>query len=277
MAELKEVSQGYFNGLKEAMQYMYETGAAAQRAANEGDIAKADKQRELKEIDGEKYLWSDDEETWVRFDPGVPDDDPFPTELKFFTLSGLVSYINENHEGLIPEDGRKVMVQVVNERYVVLLTQPSNNSGKRYSIARVEANTPYVEFGTYMDIDSFNTMLLSKFVETEARKLLFTVVKNMTKEQSANVTDDGVGQVVTVKQGVSMASNVTFQNPVPLCPRRTFSEVIQPESNFTLRVNDDAKVALFESDGGAWRNEAVAAIATYLDDNITNPNVIVIA
>jgi len=88
---------------------------------------------------------------------------------------------------------------------------------------------------------------------------------------------DGVGQQITVKEGVSMATTVNFQNPVPLQPRRTFSEVDQPESNFTLRVDKEAKVALFESDGGAWKIDAVNYIRQYLTAQIENPAVIVIA
>lgn len=91
------------------------------------------------------------------------------------------------------------------------------------------------------------------------------------------MTDDGVSQVLTVKQGVSLAQNVTLQNPVPLKPMRTFSEVDQPESNFTLRVNGDADVALFEADGGAWKNAAVANIKNYLESKLYGYGVVVLA
>ena len=80
-----------------------------------------------------------------------------------------------------------------------------------------------------------------------------------------------------VEQGVSMASNVTFKNPVPLKPIRTFAEIDQPESNFTLRVNDSAQAALFEADGGVWKNVAVALIKDYLKSNLYGCNVSVIA
>lgn len=128
-----------------------------------------------------------------------------------------------------------------------------------------------------MDTETFNTMLLSMFIETQARADLFKVIKSMTKEQNLNTTDDGVSQVITVKQGVSLASNVQFQNPVPLKPMRTFAEIEQPESNFTLRVNEDAQAALFEADGGAWKNEAVKKIKDYLNRNLYGHNVVIIA
>ena len=45
-----------------------------------------------------------------------------------------------------------------------------------------------------MDTYTFCTELLSKYIETEARKTLFQVAKSMTKELTATVSDDGVGQ-----------------------------------------------------------------------------------
>lgn len=53
--------------------------------------------------------------------------------------------------------------------------------------------------------------------------------------------------------------------------------VDQPESNFTLRVNGEACVALFEADGGAWKNEAVENIKQYLVAGTYASNVVVIA
>ena len=136
---------------------------------------------------------------------------------------------------------------------------------------------PDITFGRYMDTELFNTQLLSKFIDTPARAELFRVIKSMTKEQGCTTTDDGISQVITTKQGVSMAQNVVFQNPVPLKPMRTFTEVDQPESNFTLRVDEDANCALYEADGGAWKNEAVINIHDYLKNNLYGQNIVVLA
>ena len=51
----------------------------------------------------------------------------------------------------------------------------------------------------------------------------------------------------------------------------------RPESNFTLRVNDSAGVALYEADGGIWMNTAVALIKDYLKNKLLGFNVAVIA
>lgn len=269
--------EGFFNGSTELVELLMSKATDAEEARQALIRGEEDMAREVKEIGGVQHRWDVGLKKWVPMDIPVKPDPEMPDPLEFFTLGGIVDYINANTEGLIPTDGSRFILQVVDQSSVELLTQPSASEKTRYIVALSRAHVPGIDFGRYMDTDAFNTMLLSKFIETEARKTLFTVVKSMTKQQSAQTTDDGVGQVITVKEGVSMASNVTFQNPVPLRPRRTFTEVEQPESNFTLRVDEEARAALFESDGGAWKNEAVRNIKDYLQINIENPAVVVIA
>lgn len=262
--------------LRNLAEYLVEEGKE-----HAGDLADYMKVRQelaqmTKEFDGVTYRWDVESMRWIPMELEIPVDSPTPEPIEFFTLKGLVDYINENTEGLIPED-KTLILKVSNPNLVKLVSQPSEHHKFRHVIAAASAHAPETRFERYMDAETFTTMLLSRFIETDARNTLFSVVKSMTRKQSCNTTDDGVSQVITVEQGVSMAANVTFKNPVPLKPMRTFSEVEQPESNFTLRVNEDAEAALFESDGGAWQIEAVNNIAKYLREMITNQNVVVIA
>lgn len=266
-----------YTGAKELVEFVMEKATDAESKRMDLCGRCEHMAHEIKEIRGVPHRWDFTNEKWIPMDIPLPKEEPTPKPIEFFTMDGLVDYINENSEHLIPEDGTKVILQVLNEREIALISQPSAIRKERNLIAYCKAHVPQITFERYMDTDTFCTELLSKYIETEARKLLFSVVKSMTKEQSANVSDDGVGQQITVKDGISLASNVQFQNPVPLRPRRTFSEIEQPESNFTLRVDRDANAALFESDGGAWKNDAVAYIRAYLIDNIVNPAVVVIA
>lgn len=56
-------------------------------------------------------------------------------------------------------------------------------------------------------------------------------------------------------------------NPVKLRPYRTFHEVEQPASDFIFRMKSERGIscALFEADGGAWENAAMANIKNYLE------------
>ncbi|MEG2294316.1 MAG: hypothetical protein RR936_08180 [Carnobacterium sp.] len=48
-------------------------------------------------------------------------------------------------------------------------------------------------------------------------------------------------------------------------PYRTFLEVPQPESAFIFRLDDEGRCALFEADGGLWKNEAILNVRKYLE------------
>lgn len=264
-------SAGFFTGADDLAKYLVTIGMQIQKSETEA-------MNTLVEINGVQHYWDRNNYQYRPVKPIIPDDEPVPEPYVFFTLDGLIEYIKANTEGLIPEQPETPLIlHVVDHDTVKLMSKPTKHRKQRHCIAKVDAHTPRIIFGDYLDVERFNTQLLSMFIETEARKLLFTVVKSMTKEQNLNTTDDGVSQVITVKQGVSTATNVQFQNPIPLKPMRTFSEVDQPESNFTLRVSENAECALFESDGGAWKNEAVARIGEYLRNNLHGYNVVVIA
>ena len=264
---------GFFGGATELAKFLVEQGKTSERESMENF-------QKVIEIDGQKYVWNRNNWCWNPVKPidFLPDDPPVPRAYCFFTLDGLIDYIRENVEGLIPEDPKeRLILQVVDHKHVRLMSRPSQHHKERHCIAECMAHTPDIVFEHYLDTERFNTMLLSNFIATESRETLFKVVAAMTKEQSCNTTDDGVSQVITVKQGISMASNVAFKNPVPLKPIRTFAEVDQPESNFTLRVNNSAGVALYEADGGIWMNTAVALIKDYLKNKLLGFNVAVIA
>lgn len=268
--ENKAAGAGFFNGSAELAEMLIKTGKDLQKAESEAQSA-------LIDFEDGKYYWDRNNWQWRKMEAPMPEDEPVAAPLTFFTLDGLVEYIKEDAENMLPKD-EKLILQVVDWRTVKLLSQPSKYRKERSVIAQCAAHTPDIEYGRYLSVDMFNTMLLSKFCDSESRDTLFQVIKSMTKEQTLNTTDDGVTQQINVKSGITTASTVNFKNPVPLAPMRTFTEVEQPESNFVMRINEDAQAALFEADGGAWKNEAVARIKDYLKKAIPSyKNVVILA
>ncbi len=161
---------GFFVGAVEALKTVYDFGAVAQEKAD----ALAS---EIKEINGIRFVWNQLSRRWEELHIPLPDDDPVPEAVKLFTLDGLVDYIKENVEGLIPTDGEKLLLQVYDETRVVLLGKPLPIRKTRYAIALCEAHAPKQVYGQYMSVEEFSTMLLSKFVPTDERDELFKVVK----------------------------------------------------------------------------------------------------
>ena len=91
----------------------------------------------------------------------------------------------------------------------------------------------------------------------------------MHKEDAIkSISDDGVSQAATIKTGVASVNDVKVPNPVVLAPFRTFPEISQPESKFIFRMQSGPRAALFEADGGAWRNEAMMKIKACLEEQL---------
>ncbi|OSB00487.1 hypothetical protein B2H85_13365, partial [Clostridium botulinum] len=64
---------------------------------------------------------------------------------------------------------------------------------------------------------------------------------------------------------------------VTLAPYRTFPEIEQPLSRFIFRMQQGPSAAIYEADGGAWRNQAMQRIKAYLEEElkgIKNINII---
>lgn len=84
-----------------------------------------------------------------------------------------------------------------------------------------------------------------------------------------------------LKQGVASKAEAIVPSPCVLKPFRTFPEVEQPASKFIFRMRDGMRdtveAALFEADGGAWKNEARANISTYLCEQLKETGVTVIS
>ena len=192
------------------------------------------------------------------------------------TLSGMVNYIKSNIERI----DNKLILHVKDER-TISLKGVLEIDGSRELLATAKAIVPEFDFDRYYDVESFNIALQSKFVPNEDRETLLQVVGNVSEDNIKTIGDDGVSQAVTINQGVASKSTVKVPNPVELAPYRTFLEVEQPTSQFVFRMKDGPSAAIFEADGGAWRNQAIINIREYfkkeLREQMSNKRITILA
>ncbi len=196
--------------------------------------------------------------------------DPSPTALPIVTLTGLVDYIETNIDELIPSG---LIVHVVNFRLVNLLGGLNKQWANRNQYIRVECDSPKFPFGSFMDVENFIIGLQSMFVQDEQTANILKVVGNVKDGTVTAFKDDGVSQKVTAKSGISRVEEVPVPNPAILAPYRTFLEIEQPASKFVFRMRSGEQAptcALFEADGGTWKNEAIMRIKAWLAERITN-------
>jgi hypothetical protein len=181
--------------------------------------------------------------------------------IEMNTLTSLVDYA----KSFTVEMSDQMLVQVVSPTEVKLISCLDSDR-KRECLVNVEAMIPEFSYGRYMDHESFIIALQSKFIDNKDRELLLKFAGTVKDESIAQYGDDGVTQKATIKTGITSVGEAIVPNPVNLKPFRTFVEVDQPESAFIFRMrqNNGVECAIFEADGGAWKNEAMRNIKKYL-------------
>lgn len=205
------------------------------------------------DIDGVKYCDK-------RLQPVV--EKPRASVLEMSTLSSLIEYIESDIDSL----GDKMIIQVVSPTYVRMISG-LDEERVREKLVNVGAEVPAFNFEHFIEKESFNIALQSKFIDNEDKALLLQFTGTIESGTLAQYSDDGVSQKATIKTGLASKSEAIVPNPVKLKPRRTFVEVDQPESEFIFRMKEEYNsivCGIFEADGGAWKLEAMQNIKSYL-------------
>lgn len=184
-------------------------------------------------------------------------------ELRLNTLTGLVAYVKANLE----RQNQSFYLQIYDEK-TVLLKGLLDSDGGRESLVIANAIVPRFDYDRYLDVEELTVAFQSKFTKTDDRDTLLKVVGNVKEENIRKTGDNGVSQAVTIQTGIASADDVLVPNPVTLAPYRTFLEVEQPASDFIFRMKDGPRGAIFEADGGAWRNKAIVNVREYLQTEL---------
>lgn len=190
--------------------------------------------------------------------------------LRFTALEDFCVFVNENPQ---KQDLRDAVIMVNPDFTVSLLSKPDPLDGERTVIALAKRHeTEGFQFARQLDVDAFIVALKSKFVKADSDwETVFNLVRKVQIEDGVELSDDGMSQKVTIKKGVSAASVETVNKPVDyaLRPYRIFPECEQPKSVFFMRLQASGSmgvyVSLYETDGGAWKNDAARIIREYIE------------
>lgn len=183
-------------------------------------------------------------------------------KIRSTTLTSIVDYINKNSNDL----KGSYIVHVVSPNEVSLISQLDADRDREILIAAT-ALVPKLVLNEYQDTERFIIMLQAMFEQDDTTDLAIVqkVAGTVVDETIQDYKDDGVSQKATIKSGLKK-EDVEVPNPVKLIPYRTFTEVEQPISKFVFRMRQGRgtpECALFEGDGGAWRNLAMDNIKAY--------------
>lgn len=196
--------------------------------------------------------------------------EPVFEKLQVYNLESLITYIKDDPDIL---KNKRKLINIVSPTKILLQSNCYGNFKQRdtYMIVDCRELLPDIYFERFMSIEQFIITLKSKFVMTEQLEQIVKIVGNISDETVTNYNDDGITQQVTAKTGIARVGEVALPPRIELKPYRTFVEVEQPSSEFLLRANKrngEIEFALFEADGGAWKNESISLIAQYLKDKL---------
>lgn len=239
--------------IKEALQYAVDLAGQEEKTV---------------EIDGKQY-YDSNSHILRELEPKK-----YPAKLHLSTLDSLIDYYRGDINNITAQ---KTMIVVDNSREVYVYTEDDEEE-QRTMLIGLEADLPRLSFENFMPSDEFNIMLQSKFLDAHDRENVIDFASHLVVDAGADIEDDGISQITTVKAGVASRQKAKAPNPVQLAPYRTFLEIEQPASDFILRLDKNANLALFEADGGFWKLQAVRLVKEYLAENLRDfENVVVLA
>lgn len=187
--------------------------------------------------------------------------------LRTDNLSSIVNFIKHAWDADLHDmdDTVQKIIHVEDAGKVNLYSSVCNECMDRQKFMTAEWAGNKFPFGQFMDAEKFNILLQTCFMETDDLKVIQQVVGNLRDEAVQNYGDDGVSQSVTIRTGIATVGQVRVPSPAKLRPYRTFLAVEQPASLFILRMREGGQCALFEADGGLWRETARQNIRNYFE------------
>ena len=194
--------------------------------------------------------------------------DPRPEPVGIKSLTGIMDFLESNVDKM---DTSRLMLHIVDHTKVRIITDVCGESNKRNTVlvADLDGLTPF-PFERFMDQETFIIKLRSMFGSTEDLESIIKYTSKIDDESAIRTEDDGITQNINMKKGLTgvKTERDTVPSLVTLRPYRTFPEAEQPKSEFLFRMKSIEGIvtcALFDADGGAWRNQARLNIAAYFE------------
>jgi len=225
------------------------------------------------EVGGKTY-WTDSH--------GLVDAPGYPEPLKLHTLQSICDFIGEELTKLKPaategevawEPDPPFSIHIESPRVISIIGR-NDQYMHRSCFAKAEYEDLAFQFGYLMPLEEFHVRLLSEFKETEDQKKMLATLRNVVDTEQVVLEDDGFTQKATVSTGVQMKETINLPPFPVLAPIRSFPEIEQVSAPFLLRVKSGKaqqmtpKAMLVETDGGAWKLEAIARIRKWLNEEL---------
>lgn len=194
--------------------------------------------------------------------------DPMVKCLTIHTLQGIVDFLSENTE---VQDKSKVFIHIKSHEEVNLMGFVSGQWKQReFYLQATLPNESRFRFNHWISVEDMIIELHSKFVPCEELTKLISLLSRVEDGVFNVCEDDGISQEVTLKRKIQGTLTDTYKiSPrINLPPYRTFIEVDQPFSPFVIRLKHGMEAALFDTDSGKWKLDAIQNIKDWLQDRL---------
>src|SRR5699024_4839522 len=105
----------------------------------------------------------------------------------------------------------------------------------RESLIAAVTNMDQFPYKRFMDSEKFIINVQSLIQREDDAEAILACASAIRIEGGADLTDNGVSQIATVKAGAATVEQAEVPSPAELRPYRTFLEVEQPKSPFVFR------------------------------------------
>lgn len=180
------------------------------------------------------------------------------------------------------DQSAKGIIQIEDYSSVWLMSKEVDPWQRRPAYVHAKlGDAPRFRFGTWLDPEEFVIGMLTMFEDADYgsdHKKVVRLISGLAAEAVTISSDDGISQQVVTRQGMVTKDSEKVSPRVSLSPYRTFREVSQPMSDFILRLRSRQgqmpSCALFEADGGEWKNAAVKTIREYFAQELPGADIV---
>jgi hypothetical protein len=156
--------------------------------------------------------------------------------LETLTLQSIVDYFRSAAK--LDTTDRDLLIHVEHHAKVSVLAVLDDAQRRECILtATVPGHTnEALPMKTWLAPDKMIQGLLVAMVPTPERDATVAMLSNLRDGRVIEAVDDGIGQAITVKTGVTLVGATPLRSSIVLRPRWTFGEVEQPEVGFVIRA-----------------------------------------
>ena len=187
----------------------------------------------------------------------------YPDPLELYSLAALVTMIKHDAQSATPPP---YFVEVKDSSEVTCHTTPEKALyGKRGLLYRVIAkDVPGWETDTSLEYTEALIAIRTRFEHTADTDYLLKLLSDITNGAKVSYTDNGIASTIVTSKGIAMQEGQMIRPIVTLRPYRTFQEVMQPASEFHIRITERG-IRFIAADGNMWKLAARRVVAEFLN------------